>query len=889
MNDNEAESEQKNTLYSLILKTLNKAIIVANMSEKIIYTTPFTRKAFNLKSSLTTSSLKDFFSRFPESSKDKLQSLMNNLDSGSEKKEVRVVYTTDKQRKFFFVSCFLIKGKNQQKKAIILQFKDSTDRIVTESKLKAIIKHEKKLLDMADIIIFSMNKQGFITKINDNGAAILECSPEEIIGKNWFKIFIPAEEQKKYWSLYKSALDTMKVDSEYFQNFIVTKSSEKKFITWKHKLIIDDQQNVNGIISSGIDITEMKASEKLFLEEKKFLEIENKVSNILNTTSNLDEVAEVIGSGLELHGFNIGLYHEESNELRISGVYTIMPSFVKSLIKSLTVDFYTNKKAKAYMESLTEPTRFSVNELFDLIIKGSNPQKIQSGGTELFKQLLKQKMGELLLIPLKNRNIILGSLLATKKQDQFFSEKEIHLFKHLTHAISLGIYKKYNELKIHKMLYYDDLTRLTNLKFFKEKLLEKINKEEFVICSIKVRDFSRVVSSRGEEVGDKCIIYLANHIKEVVNHYKKSIVSRNPGVNFQCCVNINRENDVKELIMKFFNFFNKPMFIMGNIIHLNVSIGVCFSKEASDIESLIQKCNIALEKAKEKADKSSKIKNNYEIYNDQLNQEHLAEEEIEEQIRIALANKKDFQMHYQPKCNMNGEIIGYEALVRWFKDGQMVSPGIFIPKINQMGLSDQLFNIVLNNVCNDISRLKKPSKGISINISPEQFNDLLLIAKIRKTFTEYKLKPENVNLKFEIIETDLVKADNLQLIKDIRNLGVKISVDDFGSGYSNLKTINDLARAQIIDEIKIDKSLIDGITIDSTLLSVILEMAQKLNIEVVAEGVESIQQYFVLKSLYPDVIIQGWLFSKALPLEEIQKLVEDIFTKKLQNMIEAVK
>ena len=236
----------------------------------------------------------------------------------------------------------------------------------------------------------------------------------------------------------------------------------------------------------------------------------------------------------------------------------------------------------------------------------------------------------------------------------------------------------------------------------------------------------------------------------------------------------------------------------------------------------------------------------------------LEEHEIEEIMDEALENE-EFEIYYQPKINILEEkIVSAEALVRWNRNGKMISPGKFIPLFEKNRFILKLDLYIFEKVCKDIKEFNLKNITFSVNVSKEHFNALDFIDEYDKIAKKYKINPKNIEL--EITESAGIDTNITKIMKEIKKRGFNISLDDFGTGYSSLNMLQDMP----IDVLKIDKSFIDKIgnsKID--IIKHIINMANELGIITVAEGVETKEQVKYLKNV-GCTIIQGYYYSKPL-------------------------
>jgi EAL domain-containing protein (putative c-di-GMP-specific phosphodiesterase class I) len=298
----------------------------------------------------------------------------------------------------------------------------------------------------------------------------------------------------------------------------------------------------------------------------------------------------------------------------------------------------------------------------------------------------------------------------------------------------------------------------------------------------------------------------------------------------------------------------KPITINGNSINLYTSIGICHSTDIWDTDMVFNFSKLALQSISDQ-------RNTFCIFDAEMQMAYQKEKELEEDIRESLS-EKHFIAHYQPKVLCDGNIIGYEALVRWTRKDSIEFPGMFINKIEKMGMIQSLFNIVFEKICQDFDKSEK-IKNVSINISPSQLAKKDLLRNIYSIISDYTIEPQHIT--FEFVETALLNSDYYSTIKELKRLGFKLSLDDFGTGYARYKTLIDLFNQGFVNEIKIDKVFIDDIesSANQSFIKSISYLASEFDVSTFVEGVETIDQFSRIKSINPNIIIQGWLVSKA--------------------------
>jgi EAL domain-containing protein (putative c-di-GMP-specific phosphodiesterase class I) len=325
----------------------------------------------------------------------------------------------------------------------------------------------------------------------------------------------------------------------------------------------------------------------------------------------------------------------------------------------------------------------------------------------------------------------------------------------------------------------------------------------------------------------------------------------------------------RQLAERILNELNSPYPINGKLITVTVSIGISiYPDDGTNSDELLIRADLAMYKAKRSG------KNTYQFYTEQLSYLQHRESEVEAHLRKALQND-EFELYYQPKFNLlTMEIIGAEVLLRWNSDTLgHVSPNEFIPVAETTGLIIDLGLWIIRKSSEQIMKwmIKYTNKlAFSINISPIQLANNQFLKNLKNTLKDSNFPSEHMEL--EITES-LLMGDNEDVnsvLNGISSLGVKISLDDFGKGYSSLSRLKMLP----IDTLKIDKDFISDIHNEKdkvVLVDIIIKLAHELGMSIVAEGIETAPQlkYLIAKKCQ---IGQGFLLSKPLPADQFEEI-----------------
>jgi diguanylate cyclase (GGDEF)-like protein len=428
---------------------------------------------------------------------------------------------------------------------------------------------------------------------------------------------------------------------------------------------------------------------------------------------------------------------------------------------------------------------------------------------------------------------------------------------------------KESEEKLHQLAYYDSLTSLPNRLYFQSYVKDLINNdqlERMAILFIDLNQFKQVNDTLGHEAGDNLLRLTANRLNTLTDNKLK--VFRLGGDEFVIVQVVNSQDEVASSIEKIQKGFSSPFRINEQVQYVTLSIGISlFPDDGRDLEALVKYADIAMYVSKEKGGNAAQFFN--ETMKDKF-QERLV---IENCLRAAI-DKGGFELFYQPKIQF-GEVSSMEALLR-LNDPTYgdVSPDTFIPIAEEKGLISKIDEWVLMEACRQNKRWQEEDFGevpVAVNISAINLQQNYLIPLVERALTESGLSPEY--LKLEITESVFIKNPKqvVEIINQLRSLGVHISIDDFGKGYSSFIHLLQLP----IDEIKIDSHFIKDIHQDekkALIVKSILDIAHGLQQNVVAEGVETENEKDFLIHMGCDEL-QGYLFSRPLNKVGMEKLL----------------
>jgi diguanylate cyclase (GGDEF)-like protein/PAS domain S-box-containing protein len=427
--------------------------------------------------------------------------------------------------------------------------------------------------------------------------------------------------------------------------------------------------------------------------------------------------------------------------------------------------------------------------------------------------------------------------------------------------------QKLSEEKIAFMAHHDALTGLANRASVMQRVDEaaarqRRTKEPFSILMLDLDRFKQVNDTLGHSAGDTLLREVATRLKAALR--ETDMLARLGGDEF--AIIQTGETSQREaaggLAGRIIEIIAKPFNILGNEINIGTSIGIALAPEHGlNPNDLLKMADMALYSAK------SAGKNAFRFFDSVMSVAANTRNALENELRHAIA-KDEFELHYQPIIETKtGRICGAEALVRWRHPIKGLIPADqFVPIAEETGLISQIGEWVLHNACTDAASWPNDVK-VAVNLSPVQFRKANLPDVVMYALAQSGLPPERLEL--EITETALIEsaAECLPALRKFKNLGIAVALDDFGTGYSSLSQLTMFP----FDKIKIDKSFTQNITkrADSAaIISAVLALAQNLDIATTAEGVETADQYRLLR-LAGVTSLQGYLFKRPCPASEI--------------------
>lgn len=449
-----------------------------------------------------------------------------------------------------------------------------------------------------------------------------------------------------------------------------------------------------------------------------------------------------------------------------------------------------------------------------------------------------------------------------------------------------------HERKLHRLAYYDSLTGLPNRQNFYDNLekflnLAKRGNYKAGVMFIDLDRFKRINDTLGHDFGDKVLQVVSTRLQESVrscdfvssNGAKLNDVNnelaRLGGDEFTLFLSqLSSPEETAAITHRIIENVSQPITIDNYEVSVSPSIGIAiYPDNGETVGELMKHADIAMYQAKEDGRRT------FKYYSDSLNDRALERLQLEEYMRGAV-EAQQFELYYQPQVDLNSnKVTKAEALIRWHHPTLgFVSPAEFIPMAEESGLIIEIGDWILDTACQQAKQWQQQGLDnvrVSVNVSSVQFKQTALIEKIQRALDKAQLPAQllEIELTESAIMSDL--EENIIRLQKLKDMGVTIACDDFGTGYSSLSYLKKFP----IDTLKIDRSFIIDVATnenDAAIVKAIMLLAQTMQLNVVAEGVEDIEQLKVLKE-YQCELIQGYFFSKPLTNDDFVNFVKEEF------------
>jgi len=463
----------------------------------------------------------------------------------------------------------------------------------------------------------------------------------------------------------------------------------------------------------------------------------------------------------------------------------------------------------------------------------------------------------------------------------YYEEKTITPLKDshglTTHFVATGkdiTERMQTQERLHFLAHHDALTELPNRIFYMERLKESLARARWhtrrvAVLFLDLDRFKNINDTLGHPVGDRLLQLLAHRFADSIR--EGDVVARLGGDEFALLLDdITSEKDIPTIAQKILDTLAPPFHIDQHELFVTASVGISiYPADGEDSDTLLKHADVALYRAKDLG------KNNYQFYSADMSARAFERLTLESSLRHAL-ERREFLLHYQPQIDTDsGRVVGVEVLLRWqHPEFGLIAPSEFVPLLEETGLIIPVGQWVLHTACEQQHKWRRAGRGnlrVAVNLSARQFNDPNFVNVFDRVVQVTGCDPAQVEL--EITESIIMRhtQSTIQTLDALNRMGARLAVDDFGTGYSSLSYL----RRFPIDTLKVDRSFIHEIQSDAddaAIASAIIGMAQRLKIDVVAEGVETTEQLEFLRKNGCHVV-QGHLFSKSLSADALESFL----------------
>ncbi|QRN03979.1 EAL domain-containing protein [Legionella sp. MW5194] len=439
-----------------------------------------------------------------------------------------------------------------------------------------------------------------------------------------------------------------------------------------------------------------------------------------------------------------------------------------------------------------------------------------------------------------------------------------------TKSLEQEVEKRTEELRYQAT--HDALTGLANRALLHDRMQQAIAaykryQTSFAVAFFDLDRFKLINDSLGHPAGDELLVTVAQRLLSAVRSF--DTLSRLGGDEFVMIITeLKRIEDISKIVTKLLRVIKEPVQVADHVFNITSSMGVAiYPYDGQEADELLRNADAAMYHAKKLGG------DKFQLYSANMNEKVLEQLELESQLNQAM-DKKEMILWYQPQFHIHtNKLQAVEALIRWNHPTRgVLLPIDFVPIAERTGLIIPLGDWVIKEACLQNRRWQErglPPIRVAVNVTVQQLNQSDFVQKIKTILTETNLEPKYFEI--ELSESSIMDDSIIDKINELKEFGIEIALDDFGTGYSNLYHLRHLA----LNRLKIDRSFIHNITRnDEIIIQAVIAMARSLNLEVLAEGVETQKQLDFLKgNEYSQ--IQGFYFSKPFPASELTRLLED--------------
>jgi len=735
--------------------------------------------------------------------------------------------------------------------------KDITERKLAVQALRDSESRFSDLLQNVELAAVMLDRDARITYCNDALLRLSGWQREELIGGDWFELFVPLDADRRRAGFADRLANG--AAAWHGEISIATRSGEPRLMLWNNSVLHSGSGDVIGTASIGEDVTEKRQAETRLKRLNRVYAVLSGINSLIVRARDREELFRAACQIAIEHGrFKmawIGVVDRDAKS-----IVPVASAVAKSDFPPLGAEHSPSTSAMSLQGD--SKAAHAVRERKPVIANSID------GDTTVVRSKERMARGifSMATLPLLISGEAVGVLTLYSEEVDFFDAEEMRLLLELAGDIAFAMDHIEKQDRLDYLAYYDVLTGLANRHLFLDRVAQHMRAaasgtHQLAVFMIDLERFKNINDSFGQLVGDELLRQVAQWLRHNAND--ELLLARIGADHFAAVLpQVARSDDLARLVeTKLGALMEHPFGLNDGVFRIAAKVGIAvYPDDGDSADTLLKHAEAALKKAKASG-------NRYLFYTQKMTAAVAARLTLENRLRQAL-EQQQFVLHYQPKVDLkNGALVGAEALIRWNDpETGLVPPGQFIPVLEETGLIFEVGKWALNKAIEDYLRwcdAGLPAVRLAVNVSPLQLRQRAFVAEVETAIGVDARAPAGLEL--EITESLIMEdvTHSIASLQAIRAMGVEIAIDDFGTGFSSLSY---LARLPI-DTLKIDRSFIVAMISGSqgvALVSAIINVGQSLKLNVVAEGVETEEQSRLLRLLKCNQA-QGFLFSKALP------------------------
>ena len=701
------------------------------------------------------------------------------------------------------------------------------------------------LLDHLGLLAVLLDSEGRLTYANRAFLELTGYGFDEVVGHDPFVMFLSPDDVGELRETHHHILE-QRPNTESHDVVVVTRTGERRYTRWTNTALRDAHGESIGTAHIGEDLTERRQAELARAEQQRKIE---RLSRIRAVMSGISSAMLRSTDGREL-------LQEACRVATSEGVFPVAWAteigadgasleIVASAGPSPDSLAFVQEAIRGAIPIALRPTHHAIRARGPFVI---NDIETEPTVAPVREDLRRQGYRSGAAFPLFVRGRPYGALVLLAREAEFFDQDEVDLLAWMSADLSFALEHIDAAKRLDHLAYYDALTGIANARLFADRLSQFVHaaredESAVVVVVFDLVEFTRINDSLGREVGDELLKRVAERLESILE--EPYAFGRIAGDTFAVArprASESVRTRTSDLVL---SAFDEPYESAGGAIRLAAQAGVAVCPtDGVDAETVFQSAESALALAKASAERIS-------YFSLEMNARIARRRALEAALRDAIA-RREFVLHYQPRVDLtSGALVAAEALVRWQQPERgLVPPSEFVGVAEETGLIVPIGEWVIETVCAQQAQWLAAGLGIvpvAVNLSSSQFESGDLVRIVREALARHGLEPALLEL--ELTESAVMKdpAAAASMLAALRGIGVKIALDDFGTGYSSLAHLKRFP----FDSVKIDRSFVTDLTTDAddaAIATAIIAMAHRLELTVVAEGVETAGQLAYLRA-----------------------------------------